>query len=488
MWWVTRTSRSTGSAGAEVRNLLDFQHAFPEVATIVLDQNYRSTQTILDAANAVIGNNLLRDDKALWSPLGPGETIRRFRAGDERAEATFVASEIARLRHEEGIPLGEMAVFYRTNGQSRTIEQALADRGLPYRVIGGMRFYDRREVRDALAYLHVVGNPSDEVSLRRILNVPKRGIGDGSVAKIAAFATMNGVSFYEALDFAEEAGVSGKAASGIRSFQSMLQGLIDMAAESPERILTEILERSGYLEELRAEVAVGGPAANEAEGRLENLSELLEVATHFPDLPSMLETIALVAATDDLDDSGGRVGADDVARGQGPRVPCGFSHWHREGVFPHDRALSDPDDLEEERRLCYVGITRARERLYLTHTWIRTLFGQTRDSLVSRFIKEIPDALVEDVSDPYGISSNFSGSNHSGSAENSSELADRVGRLALRRPASSGSGAEQLGLVRGDRIVHARWGEGTIVEVAGEGDHAEAVISFPRQGKKKFLL
>src|SRR6204780_198048 len=204
--------------GAEVRNLLDFEVAFPEATTIVLDQNYRSTQTILDAANAVIGNNLLRDDKALWSALGAGEHIRRYRAGDERDEATFVANEIATLRREQGIALGEIAVFYRTNAQSRAIEQALADRGLAYKVIGGTRFYDRREIRDALAYLRIIGNPDDEVSTRRVLNVPRRGVGDTSIAKLATFAREHSISFPAALDFAKEAGINGKALAGIAAF------------------------------------------------------------------------------------------------------------------------------------------------------------------------------------------------------------------------------------------------------------------------------
>jgi DNA helicase II / ATP-dependent DNA helicase PcrA len=469
--------------GAEVRNLLDFELAFPEASTIVLDQNYRSTQTILDAANAVIGNNLLRDDKALWSALGPGEPIRRYRAGDQRDEATYVANEIATLRREQGLALGEIAVFYRTNAQSRTIEQALADRGLPYKVIGGTRFYDRREIRDALAYLRVVGNPDDEVSTRRVLNVPRRGVGDTSIAKVAAFAREHAMSFAAALGHAKEAGISGKALAGITSFLALRDDLALLVNEPPERILTELLERSGYLAELAADAASSGSVAIEAEGRIENLGELAEVTSHFDDLPTLLETIALVAATDDLDDSGGRISLMTLHAAKGLEFKAVFLTGLEEGVFPHDRALSDSDELEEERRLCYVGITRARERLYITHTWVRTLYGQTRDSIISRFLKEIPDQLIEDVSDPY----NMRGSSFA-PATRSESLADRVGRLALTKSPLKSSGAEDLGLAPGDQIVHARWGEGTVVEVAGEGDRAEALIAFPRHGKKKFLL
>jgi DNA helicase-2/ATP-dependent DNA helicase PcrA len=469
--------------GAEVRNLLDFELAFPEASTIVLDQNYRSTQTILDAANAVIGNNLMRDDKALWSALGAGEPIRRYRAGDQRDEATYVANEIATLRREQGLALGEIAVFYRTNAQSRAIEQALADRGLPYKVIGGTRFYDRREIRDALAYLRIVGNPDDEVSTRRVLNVPRRGVGDTSIAKVATFAREHGLSFPAALAHAKQAGINGKALSGITAFLALRDDLGALASEPPELILTELLERSGYLAELAADAAAGGSVAIDAEGRIENLGELAEVTSHFDDLPTLLETIALVAATDDLDDSGGRISLMTLHAAKGLEFKTVFLTGLEEGIFPHDRALSDSDELEEERRLCYVGITRARERLYITHTWVRTLYGQTRDSIISRFLKEIPDKLIEDVSDPY----NMRGSSFA-PLTSSESLTKRVGRLALTKSPLKSSGAEDLGLVPGDQIVHARWGEGKVVEVAGEGDRAEAVIAFPRHGKKKFLL
>jgi DNA helicase II / ATP-dependent DNA helicase PcrA len=469
--------------GAEVRNLLDFELAFPEAQTIVLDQNYRSTQTILDAANAVIGNNLLRDDKALWSALGAGEPIRRYRAGDQRDEATYVANEIATLRREQGIALGEIAVFYRTNAQSRAIEQALADRGLPYKVIGGTRFYDRREIRDALAYLRIIGNPDDEVSTRRVLNVPRRGVGDTSIAKLATFAREHAISFSAALGHAKEAGINGKALAGITAFLALRDDLAQLASEPPELILTELLERSGYLAELAVDAAAGGSVAIDAEGRIENLGELVEVTSHFEDLPTLLETIALVAATDDLDDSGGRISLMTLHAAKGLEFRAVFLTGLEEGIFPHDRALSDSDELEEERRLCYVGITRARERLYITHTWVRTLYGQTRDAIISRFLKEIPDALIEDVSDPYNLRSR-----DVAPMTRSESLSERVGRLALTKSPLKSSGAENLGLAPGDQIVHARWGEGNIVEISGEGERAEALIAFPRHGKKKFLL
>ncbi len=392
-----------GFRGAEIRNLLEFELAFPEARTIVLDQNYRSTQTILDAANAVIGNNLQRQDKSLWSALGEGEKVLRYRAGDERDEAMFVVNEIEELHRAQRIDRGEIAVFYRTNAQSRAIEQALADRGVPYQVIGGARFYDRREVRDALAYLRLVANPADEVSLRRVLNVPKRGIGATTVGRIGEWAARSGASFAEVLADPQVAAVTGRAVRAIGRFRELLGGFGELAGQPPGEILIEVLRRSGYREALEAEVALGGFGAFEAEGRLENLAELVSVGASFEDLESFLQSMALVAATDDLDDSGGRVCLMTLHAAKGLEFDVVFLTGMEEGVFPHDHALAEPDDLEEERRLCYVGITRARRRLYLTHTWERTLFGQSRESLQSRFVKEIPDHLIVDLGDPGAV-------------------------------------------------------------------------------------
>ena len=471
--------------GAEIRNLLDFAHDFPDAHQVVLDQNYRSTQTILEAANAVIGNNLMREEKRLWSSLGAGESIVRYRAGDERDEATFVANEIATLRREHGVSGDEVAVFYRTNAQSRAIEQALTDRGIGYKVIGGTRFFDRREIRDALAYLRLVDNPADEVSLRRVLNVPRRGIGQTTINRLATYATKEQVSFATAMEHATAAGVSTKVARAIGQFGNLIASLLSVASRPPAEILETILSKTGYLAELDAQAAMPGPVAMEAEGRIENLAEFVSLATGHESLESFLAATALVAATDDLDDEDGQVSLMTLHAAKGLEFAAVFLTGMEEGIFPHDRALAEPDDLEEERRLCYVGITRARERLYLTHTWVRTLFGQTRDSLASRFLKEIPEALLKDLSDPYSLRSNFA----------SSALAERfsptIGEGVLRprgaaQPASTG--AEALGLAPGDAVVHARWGEGKVVAVRGEGDRAEATIAFPRQGSKQFLL
>jgi DNA helicase-2/ATP-dependent DNA helicase PcrA len=473
--------------GAEIRNLMEFERAFPEARTIVLDQNYRSTQTILDVANAVIGNNLMREEKSLWSALGEGEKVLRYRAGDERGEAMFVANEVEELSRARRIRRGEIAVFYRTNAQSRAIEQALADRGVPYQVIGGARFYDRREVRDALAYLRLVANPDDEVSLRRVINVPKRGIGATTVARIAEHAARAGESFAGVVAEPRQAGVTGRALRAIAGFRELVAGFGDLAAQRPGEILAEVLRRSGYRDALEAEAALGGFGALEAEGRLENLAELISVGASHEDLETFLQSMALVAATDDLDDSGGRVCLMTLHAAKGLEFDVVFLTGMEEGVFPHDRAMAEPDDLEEERRLCYVGITRARKRLYLTHTWERTLFGQSRESLQSRFMKEIPEHLIVDL----GVAPAAWPAVHRRDPE--FDVPPSFGRSGSRLSRQVGvpgatTGAESLGLVPGDRIVHARWGEGVVVEARGEGAKAEAVIAFDRHGEKRFLL
>jgi len=460
--------------GAEMRNLLEFERAFPDARMIVLDQNYRSSQTILDAANAVIANNLLRQEKDLWSALGKGDRIRRYRAGDDRDEASFVTSEIATLHRDEGIGYGEIAVFYRTNAQSRALETALADRGIAYTVIGGTRFFDRREIRDVLAYLRVIANPGDEVSLRRILNTPRRGVGDTTVGRLIALASEREIGFAAALERADEAGASGKALVGIRSLLDLLSELRsgELVDQRPDKLIEILLERTGYSDSLEAEIAIGGSRAIDAEGRVENLAELMNVASEHADLESFLESTALVAATDVLDD-GPSVSLMTLHSAKGLEFRVVFLTGMEEGVFPHSQSLGEPDELEEERRLCYVGVTRARERLYLTHTWSRLLFGSVQQSFPSRFLKEIPEELIEDVGEGLVIGR---GGGVGG------------GRRPTVQAAGATTGAEQLGLAPGDAVMHARFGQGVVVDIEGEGDDARATIRFPDHGEKRFLL
>ena len=489
-----------GWRGADVRNINQFEEAFTDVTTIVLDQNYRSTQVILDAANAVISNNAGRRPKELWSELGTGDRIVRYHAEDEHDEASWVARTIHRLHETDAQQWREIAVFYRTNAQARVVEESLIRVGVPYKVVGGTRFYDRREVKDALAYLRAAMNPADEVSLKRVLNVPRRGVGDTSVAKLDAYAAAHGVSFLDAMRAASEAGVTGPAARGIESFTTLLDDLtILVAAEGgPAEIIQAALDSSGYLAELEAEASV------ESQGRLENLGELVGSAREFTRVDEFLEQVSLVADTDQLDGDN-RVVLMTLHSAKGLEFPDVFLVGLEEGVFPHTRALTEPTELEEERRLAYVGITRAQRRLHITHAWSRTLFGATQYNPPSRFLDEIPSELVESLGKVgsrggQGRSSYRSQSDtgyRRGAALSSFDPDDdvaahreRVVEAAMRagRSTPAPSGADGLGLRVGDDVVHPTFGEGVVIEVRGEGDRAEASVRFAGVGTKHLSL
>jgi DNA helicase II / ATP-dependent DNA helicase PcrA len=478
--------------GADMRNILQFEDAFPDATLIVLEQNYRSTQTILDAANAVIANNLLRKPKALWTEQVGGELIQRYHAEDEHDEAAWVAQEMFRLHEGEPLRWGEMAVFYRTNAQSRVLEEHLVRAGIPYRVIGGTRFYDRREIKDALAYLRTTVNPADEVSLRRVLNVPKRGIGDTSVGKLDTWATSHGVTFADALLKAESAGVTGRALAGIRQLVALLDEL--RAHEGgPSSLLELLLSRSGYRAELEAVESV------ESAGRLENLAELVGVAKEYeqaavdagdqPTLAGFLERVSLVADSDDLSDDDSSVVLMTLHTAKGLEFPAVFMIGMEDGVFPHVRALTEPDELEEERRLCYVGITRARQRLALTNAWSRQLFGSTHYNPPSRFLKEIPEHLMAEK----GVKRRSGSWRHGGSTGGGigggrERIVDAATRRTAGPPPVRTTGGDRLGLRVGDDVVHTKWGEGVVLEIIGEDDKAEAVVRFPSVGEKRLLL
>ena len=456
--------------GADIRNILEFEEAFPAATLVVLEQNYRSTQTILDAANAVIANNLMRKPKALWTEQVGGELIERYFAEDEHDEARWLVQEVHRL-HDEAYRWGDMAVFYRTNAQSRVVEEELVRAEVPYRVIGGTRFYERREVKDALAYLRAVINPTDEVSLKRIINVPKRGVGDTSLGRIDAWAASHGVTFAEALDHAEEAGVHGRALTGIREVVELLEEL-RAVDDGPRVVLEAILARTGYTAELEATRSL------EAQGRLENLAELVGVAGEHETIEEFLEAVSLVADQDELTDDDSSVVLMTLHTAKGLEFPAVFVVGLEDGVFPHLRSLGEPDELEEERRLCYVGITRARERLYLSNAWSRSLFGSTQYNPPSRFLNEIPEQLTRMVEG--GRQARLAERGRAGIVESALR-----GRGAT--PART-SGAENLGLRVGDDVMHGKWGEGVVLEVIGEGDKAEGIVRFAGVGEKRLLL
>ncbi len=481
--------------GADISNILEFERVFPDATVIVLDQNYRSTQIILDAANALIANNAARKPKELWSDGGRGDRIVRYHAPDESDEAQWVASTATQLHDGGEYRWGDLAVFYRTNAQSRVVEEHLMRTGIPYRVIGGTRFYDRREVKDAIAYLRAIVNPGDEVSVKRVLNTPKRGVGDSSVAKVDAFARERGVTFLEALRRSDEAGVTGRAVRGIEAFVELLDGLAPLVDKGPAPLLEAVLDQSGYLAELEAERSI------ESEGRLENLGELVGAAREDETVEEFLEQVSLVADTDQLDDDDSAVVLMTLHAAKGLEYPVVFLIGMEEGVFPHMRTLTEPDQLEEERRLAYVGITRARQRLYLSSARCRSLHGSTQYNPPSRFLDELPAELVEEKGSrqarrasrgegaTWGSGWRSSGDAWGGSPSTVGSGPGSAGGIGGRAPTGpTPSGADQLGLRVGDDVHHSKWGEGVVLDISGQGDKAEATVRFPDAGEKVLLL
>ena len=500
--------------GADMRNIVEFEDAFPDTTVVLLEQNYRSTQTILDAANAVIANNMGRKPKELWTDQGAGDKIVRYHADDEIDEASYITREMTRLHDGGSVHWGDIAVFYRTNAQSRVLEEQLMRVGIPYKVVGGTRFYDRKEVKDAVAYLRAVVNPVDEVSIKRVLNEPKRGVGTTTVGKLDAWATARGLAFIDALRRAAEAGVTGKANKGIADFLGLLDGLGDLTQGGPGPLLQALLQRSGYIDALEAERTI------ESEGRLENLAELAGAAHDFESIGEFLEQISLVADTDQMDDDPSTVVLMTLHSAKGLEFPVVFLIGLEDGVFPHLRSLTEPAQLEEERRLAYVGITRARRRLYLSHAWSRSLFGGTQYNPPSRFLDEIPAALVTDVEGHrrasrsgrgygggYGPGSAGGGyrsrerdtdGGHGGTwgrgdGSGGRSLSVGAGRerivdAALTPRPPQRSGAEDLGLEVGDDVRHKVFGEGVILELSGRPGKTEALVRFRDAGEKRLLL
>jgi DNA helicase-2/ATP-dependent DNA helicase PcrA len=478
--------------GADFRNIGQFEDAFDEVSVVVLEQNYRSTQNILDAANAVIAQNFGRKPKELWTETGPGDPIVRFHADDEGDEAAFVARTMQTLR-TGGRKWGDMAVFYRTNPQSRVVEEIFMRFGVPYKVVGGTRFYDRREIKDAVAYLRVVTNPLDEVSVKRVLNMPKRGIGDTSISRLDLFAREENISFFEALRRAGDAGVSGAARRGIESFIAVIDEVAGQEEQTPGALFEAVLEKSGYLAEFDNENSV------EDAGRLENLGELVSSAKEFAQVDEFLEQVSLVADADDLSDDD-KVIMMTMHAAKGLEYPVVFIVGVEEGLFPHSRALVDANELEEERRLAYVGITRAQERLFLTHAWSRQQFGTTQYNPPSRFLEEIPEELIEHQGnvqnrpkarttrdDDWGGRKVSSFDPDDEFRERQVDAAMAAGRSAAQRPPQP-TNSQEIGLRVGDTVKHSVFGEGIIIDITGSGDKTEAVINFREKGRKHLLL
>ncbi|PKH43509.1 DNA helicase-2 / ATP-dependent DNA helicase PcrA [Nocardioides alpinus] len=502
--------------GADIRNIMDFEQDFPDATTILLEQNYRSTQTILTAANSVIGNNRSRKAKRLWTDAGAGERIVGYVSDDEHDEARFVSQEIDRLVDESDVRPADVAVFYRTNAQSRVFEEVFIRTGQPYKVVGGVRFYERKEVRDALAYLRMLVNTADEISLRRVLNTPKRGIGERAEACIAALADRDRTTFWEALSRAAEApGLATRSLRNIEAFVAMVQELQSMVAadERPDVILESVLERSGLLGELEASEDPQDAT------RVENLAELVAVAREFAEDPQpgpsadpaeveagtvsvglgdFLERVALVADADQIPDSpdgddSGVVTLMTLHTAKGLEFPVVFLTGLEDGVFPHQRSLGDQPELEEERRLAYVGLTRAEKRLYISRALVRSAWGAPSHNPASRFLDELPVDLVDwrrtaAEQTRWGRADHTGGSARLGSPtdagrRNFSSAAMRADVAAKSKPAR-----EIPSLSPGDRVVHDSFGMGTVVAVDGVAEKSVASIDFGSDGVKRLLL
>ncbi|WP_392507268.1 UvrD-helicase domain-containing protein [Naumannella halotolerans] len=506
--------------GASIRNILDFESDFPGAETVLLEQNYRSTQNILSAANAVITRNTGRPVKRLWSDAGDGDLITGYVADTEYEEAEFISSEISALRRAGKTTWGEVAVFFRTNAQSRAFEEVLIRSGHPYRVVGAVRFYERREVRDAIAYLRAIANPADDVSVRRILNVPKRGIGDRAEAAIAALAERESISFSDALARHTEApGLATRSAKQIASFVEFLERHRRMATDGTpaDEVLSSVLTDSGYLEELQ------NSSDPQDQSRIENLAELVAVAAEFvatasavdlsdvadddevadddseeaddgeaigladgspepdPSLSAFLERVALVSDADQVPDGEGGEGVVTLMTlhtAKGLEFDTVFLSGMEEGLFPHQRALTDPAELEEERRLAYVGLTRARKRLYLTRAERRTMWGAPQYNPASRFIAEIPDRLF-DWRKLGGTPLTWAGADSSRR------------RSAGPSPFSAGpkQPRQRLASVEvGEKVLHSVFGLGTVVATSGSGEEAKADVDFGSAGTKRLAL
>jgi len=468
--------------GASIRNILAFEEDYPDATVVLLEQNYRSTQTILSAANAVITHNPNRPPKSLWSDAGAGSTITGYVADNEHDEAAFVAGEVDRLADADGVPASSIAVFYRTNAQSRVFEEVFVRVGLPYKVVGGVRFYERREVRDLLGYLRVLVNPADTVSLRRVLNTPRRGIGERAEACIEALAGRDRIPFAEALTRCEEApALNPRSVRAIKDFAAFMDELRAMveAGSGPSEVLAAVLDKTGYLAELQA---VGDI---ESEGRVENLQELVGVAREFEERVSdgtvaeFLEQVSLVADADeipDADGSGGVVTLMTLHSAKGLEFPVVFLTGLEDGVFPHIRSLGNATELEEERRLAYVGITRAQQRLYLSRAQVRSAWGSTSYNPASRFLEEIPDELIK--------------WNRRETTRSEPAIA-AVARAGLARGGLRGGAGNRavIALSTGDRVTHDTFGLGTVAATAGFGDSAEASVDFGEgTGTKRLLL
>ncbi|MBP3723681.1 MAG: DNA helicase PcrA [Selenomonadaceae bacterium] len=490
-----------GWRGADMSNILDFEKDYKETTVIKLEQNYRSTKTILEAANSVISENTNRKKKTLWTDNNTGDKIAVYQALNEWDEGRFVAKTSKKIK-ENGENYGDIAVLYRTNAQSRVIEETFMKEGVPYVIVGGLKFYDRKEIKDILAYLKTIYNPLDSVSLNRIINVPKRGLGATSIGKIAAFAAENELSFFEIIGNPETiaaVGLSKRATAALEDFSALIFELMGEAENLPISAFVEkVMNKTGYMKELEAEG--DNP---EAIARIENLKEFIGVAQDFeksadePNLEEFLAQVALIADVDTANFEDDRVTLMTLHAAKGLEFPHIFMTGMEEGIFPHARTLMNENEVEEERRACYVGITRAEKKLYLSYAYSRTLYGRESANSPSRFIEEIPENLMEETKGedifearPIKSVSNYGNYSDGYKSAYNAKFTDAPSAFSAMQKAAP---KEPLGGIKpdtnavyktGDKVRHGKWGEGMIVSVKGVGENALLQVAFPNEGIK----
>lgn len=507
-----------GWRGADIRNIMDFEQDYPEAKTIKLEQNYRSTKNILAAANAVIEHNVNRKKKDLWTENATGEKLTSYEARDERDEAQFIATTISKQKTIFNASYGDMAILYRTNAQSRVIEETFMRAGIPYTMVGGLKFYDRKEIKDILAYLRVIYNPLDTVSLLRIINVPKRGLGATTISKLTDYADENGLSLFDVISNAELLdtipGITARVKKPLELFSTFIFQFMGYQANMHlDDLIEKVLDESGYLAELKAE------NKPESESRIENLKEFIGVARDFEkteanaNLETFLSQLSLVSDIDNADIEDDRVTLMTLHSAKGLEFPVVFMIGMEEGLFPHSRTLMDDNEIEEERRTCYVGITRAQRKLYLTNARQRTIYGKTNAFPPSRFLQEIPDDYVERLV-PRANAYGFANANHYGAQQQSGFMSFRPSASQMGngvhfngKPQSALEAMAALqkknvnvqpsgGVIRpdtsiqwkvGDKARHGKWGVGTVVSVKGSGEEVELKIAFPGQGVKGLM-
>lgn len=480
-----------GWRGADIQNILDFEKDYPDAKVIKLEQNYRSTQIILDAANAVIENNTGRKPKNLWTENKSGADIIYFQAVDERDEARFVIEQLQNLQRTENKKLGDMAILYRTNTQSRIFEEMLIKSGISYNMVGGLKFYERKEIKDIIAYLRVIFNPADSLSLLRIINVPKRGIGDASLAKIQAYAAANNVSLFEAVSNAAAIdGLSSRFVSKLDDLAGIIFELMNLANEAPvEDLIDRVLRDTGYLEELENE------RTPQAQSRIDNLHELISVAQEFAaseeenNLENFLAHVALVSDIDDTELGEDAITLMTLHSSKGLEFPVVFLVGMEEGLFPHARTLMDETEIEEERRLCYVGITRAKEKLFLSSTKMRTIYGNTVTYPPSRFLQEIPARLVKTIKrqERFSALENFKQVSEKYSARPQKPASTFNPHSFMPQKPAAAAGGTGARFNTGDRVSHSKWGEGMVVSVKDSPDGQEVKVAFAGAGVRSLL-